>query len=258
MVSTVTDFLAAPQDATAVFCATSAALLEFYIRCPAKGIRPGTDMAVVGADDLDLAASLVPRPTVLHQGLARIGEIAAQVIQQVIQGTVPGEIRLTPVITPGETESKPVEKVAPRPQPPAPVNRPNNQQPITDNNVPISQSKPVQMTVQAPSGVLAAPLQAPVTHLAEPVRSVLSPLPVMLPLTPASVLEPEPLPPLTTEQPGNSTTNPAPAAVPEPVATPVVVTEVVPVAEVPVSQMVVPEPTPYSQETPHPDPLPQG
>ena len=233
MVSTVTDFLTAPQEATAVFCATPAALLEFYIRCPWKGIRPGTDMAVVGADDLGLAANLVPRPTVLHQGMARIGEIAAQVIQQVIQGTVPGEIRLTPIITPGETESKPEEEVAPRPQPSEPVNPPNNQQPITDNNAPISPSKPVQMTVQAPSGVPEAPRQAPVTPRAEPVRSVVSPLPVMPPVTPASVAESEP------------------------VATPVVVTEVVPVVEVPVSPVVVPEPTPYSQETPHPDPLPQ-
>lgn len=178
--SSVAELLGAPLSATAVFCATPQALLELYSRCPGTGIRLGLDLAVVGTDAFGMAASLTPPPTVLHPGLARLGQVAAQLLQQAIQGTASGDIRLVPVIADGDSIC----------MPPAP------KQPSESIQIP----KPAAPGIAAPppqASPTPPPQAAPIRPSAPPVapqpsRPPITPLPV--PVRPPAPVTPPPVP----------------------------------------------------------------
>ncbi len=130
----VTEFLPVSGSVTAVFCGSSAMLLELYSRGLSAGLRLGVDLAVVAVDRLGVAAYLVPRPTVLKPGGSQLGQAAARLILQAIEGAVPGDLRLEPVLVDGDImpaispdKAKPqsgisMEGGAPSPPAPKPAN----------------------------------------------------------------------------------------------------------------------------------------
>ena len=65
------------------------------------GLRPGTHLAVVAVDNQGVAPHLVPRPVALQPGTVQLGQAAARLIQQAIQGSAPGDTRFDPVISDG-------------------------------------------------------------------------------------------------------------------------------------------------------------
>jgi hypothetical protein len=97
----VSEFLPLAGTMTAVFCVTPATLLELYSRGGLAGLRLGTALAVVAVDSLGVAMNLGPRPTVLQPGIAQLARAVVQSIQQAIQGVVPSDVRLEPVIFDG-------------------------------------------------------------------------------------------------------------------------------------------------------------
>ncbi len=266
--NSVAEFLPTASTMTAVFCLTPAVLLELYSRGCAAGLRPGTDLAVVAVDPLGVAANLVPRPTVLQPGIARLGQAVVQLLQQVIQGATLGDIRLDPVIFDGDpiTPFSPSIPVAsppvatpnpasvPPPQAPSPVIIPNTHKPV------ILPSESIQMpetVVSTPaiqvSAVVAADPGGTDPEPSIPVSGVVaavpggtahqSPTPIADPVVttpPASTIAPEiQVPPLAPEP-----AIPEPVAVIEPAPPPptpepptiVPTQEVAPIAE-PVPQM---------------------
>ena len=149
----VETFMAEPVTATAVCCVTSAVLLEFHCRTLAAGFHPGTVLAVVGVDDLAIAGSLVPKPTVLLPDDNSLGEAAARLLVQVMQGTATGTVRLEPSIADG---SLPVAVPVTRPVPvPAPV-QPTT--PATPVPVPVTVQSQAAPPVPTPPPDEAIPL----------------------------------------------------------------------------------------------------
>ena len=204
----VTEFLPMAETMTAVFCVTPAALLELYSRGCAAGLRPGVDLAVVAVDSLGLAANLVPRPTVIQPGIAQLGQAVTRSIQQVIQGMVPGDVRLDPVIFDGDPIcgadvpirlSVPViPSIAPKPSVSTPVSPP--EKPV----VPAGQSS---VTVSPPPVVLPKPAPVPAPQ---------TPLPVIIP----NRQEPAILPSETFQMPETVVSDIPEPAIPSPVPTP--------------------------------------
>jgi DNA-binding LacI/PurR family transcriptional regulator len=101
--NSVAEFLPVAESVTAVFCGSSAVLLELYSRGLPAGLRLGSSLAVVAVDHLGVAAHLVPRPTVLKPGGTQLGQAAARLLQQAIEGSVPGDVRLEPVLVDGDS-----------------------------------------------------------------------------------------------------------------------------------------------------------
>ena len=177
----VTEFLPMAETMTAVFCVTPAALLELYSRGCAAGLRLGTDLAVVAVDNLGVAVNLVPRPTVLQPGIGRLGQAVAQAIQQAIQGTTPGDVRLDPVIVDGDPIC--VADVTTRVSvPPAPVETPK---PPVLTPVPPS-AKPITPVSSTPVPAPQAPVPAPNPT---PVSAPQTPSPVTIPSTPKPAIQ---------------------------------------------------------------------
>ncbi|MEI7880757.1 MAG: LacI family DNA-binding transcriptional regulator [bacterium] len=187
----VSEFLPMAETMTAVFCVTPAALLELYSRGSAGGLRLGTDLAVVAVDSLGVAANLMPRPTVLQPGIAQLGQAVAQSIQQAIQGVVPGDVRLEPVIFDGETIT-----ALPLPSSAEPVSNPGPAvapQPSVSASVP-PPVKPIMPVNTPPSPVSPPPVVAPKPT---PVPAHQTSIPVIIPTTP----EPSILPSETFQMP---------------------------------------------------------
>ena len=101
--NSVAEFLPVAESVTAVFCGSSAVLLELYSRGLPAGLRLGSALAVVAVDRLGVVAHLVPRPTVLKPGGTQLGQAAARLLQQAIEGSVPGDVRLEPVLVDGDS-----------------------------------------------------------------------------------------------------------------------------------------------------------
>ena len=223
--ASVTEFLPLAGTVTAVFCISSSVLLELYSRGLADGQRLGTNLAVVAVDGLGVAANLVPRPTVLHPGAAQLGQAAARVLLQAIQGTPSGNVRLDPVLVDGDKISTPlasspqvaavpsVSPVTPKPPVSAPTPVPAKPVPVVPQTVvvpmPVSAPVPPQKPPILPSEALQMPkpvvpdaatpaLDEPKTPILEtPDQGVQQPeKPEKIAPEPVSVSEPIPVDPV--------------------------------------------------------------
>ena len=264
------EFLPTAETMTAVFCVTPAVLLELYSRGFAAGLRLGTDLAVVAVDTLGVATNLVPRPTVLQPGIARLGQAVVQLLQQLIQGATPGDIRLEPVISDGDqitpfSQSIPVSpppvmapKLAtvPPQKAPSPVITPSIHKPVIlpSETFQIPETAVSTPAIPASAVVAAVPggtaLESP-TPVPEPIPmeggAPSPPDPETAIPVPVAVIEPVP-PPSTPEPPIIAPTPETPAPVPEPVIpVPVAVIEPVPPPPTPEPPIIAPTP-----ETPSP------
>ena len=75
-----------------------AAALGAYQAIADRGLRPGTDIAVTGWDDIQLARFVTPALTTVRQPMAWLGETAATLLAQRVAGghaesqTLPSEV----------------------------------------------------------------------------------------------------------------------------------------------------------------------
>ena len=169
------EFMPFAGNVTAAFCLSSAALLELYSPVCGIGQRAGSDLAVVALDGLGVAAHLVPRPTVIQPGVTPLAQAVARLLQQVMQGVAPGEIRLAPAITEGDSiptvvvkapvVSVPVSQPV-APPPPVPVQVPIPVRPVTPPvlsvvppPIPVAIPRPVTVPEEPESGIGVVPVQ---------------------------------------------------------------------------------------------------
>jgi DNA-binding LacI/PurR family transcriptional regulator len=93
--------LALPYRPTAVFCAYDALALNIIVRLQERGISVPGEVSVVGFDDIPSISMGLPGLTTVRQPMAAIGEMAADMLQQIIVGAEP----------PGRREIIPTELV---------------------------------------------------------------------------------------------------------------------------------------------------
>lgn len=78
-------WLALDDRPTAVFCFSDAMACGFISQLNRRGIRVPDDVSVVGFDDIDIAAHLIPPLTTIRQPRALIGETAAALLLQLMR-----------------------------------------------------------------------------------------------------------------------------------------------------------------------------
>jgi LacI family repressor for deo operon, udp, cdd, tsx, nupC, and nupG len=83
---------------TAVFCASDRMAFGFISRLSEAGVRVPQDVSVVGFDDIDIAGHFVPPLTTVHQPRRAVGEQAARLLLNLLQGAQPdeGSVQLEP------------------------------------------------------------------------------------------------------------------------------------------------------------------
>ena len=201
----VPEFMAVSGTLTAVYCGSTAALMEVYGR-GAAAIQAKA-LAVVAVDHVGVAAQMFPRPAVLQPGIAKLGQAVVQLLRQVLQGESPGDIRLDPVIFEGDPivsppivppvitppvnvpTPKPVLVTPPAAPPPAPVITPRI--PVVPQPAANPESvSPVPAVTQAPT-----PITIPSVVVEPPPQVEVTPSPVIV--TPAPIAETPPVGPET-------------------------------------------------------------
>lgn len=87
-----------PERPTAVFCAADRTAFGFISALNEVGVRVPHDVSVVGFDDIDISGHFVPPLTTVHQPRRAIGEQAAQLLLNVMEGGNPeeGNVQLQP------------------------------------------------------------------------------------------------------------------------------------------------------------------
>jgi LacI family transcriptional regulator/LacI family repressor for deo operon, udp, cdd, tsx, nupC, and nupG len=71
---------------TAIFCYNDAVAAGVLLRCRELGIAVPGQLSVVGYDDVDLARFVTPPLTTIHQPKLRLGEIAMQMLLDILDG----------------------------------------------------------------------------------------------------------------------------------------------------------------------------
>ena len=91
-------WLGLAERPTAVFCASDRSAFGFISRLSEAGVRVPQDVSVVGFDDIDIAGHFVPPLTTIHQPRRAVGEQAARLLLNLLQGAGPEEagIQLEP------------------------------------------------------------------------------------------------------------------------------------------------------------------
>ena len=275
----VSEFTPFMTTIPAVLCISSAVLLEVYSEAWNTGNRPGSGLSVVAVDDQGLAGHLNPRPVVYQPNTVELGRTAARLIQQAIQGSIPGDVRLASVISEGTsirpwvTSSQPS---VPKSQPPPQVQT----RPVAPPVIPAARSEPAERVVVGAVSVPSTPAVSSVVAAANPepaegvpggtdpepaipaVSSVVAAVPggtVPEPVTPVEP-PPEPIPVITPQEPvSDEPRPPEEVSQPTPVVTILVVPEVVDQSPAPATEPVVvvaPEPEPPVEPVPAPAPEP--
>ncbi len=72
---------------TALVCASDEVALGAYQAVSDRGLRPGTEIAVTGWDDIQLARFVAPSLTTVRQPMTQLGEAAAALLAQRVAGT---------------------------------------------------------------------------------------------------------------------------------------------------------------------------
>jgi len=78
-----------PDRPTAVFCASDRTAFGFISALDEAGVRVPRDVSVVGFDDIDIAGHFVPPLTTVHQPRRKVGEEAARLLLNLLQGGEP-------------------------------------------------------------------------------------------------------------------------------------------------------------------------
>ncbi|MCS6825083.1 MAG: LacI family transcriptional regulator [Caldilinea sp.] len=71
---------------TAVFCYNDMVAVGVLMQCRELGIRVPQDLSVVGYDDVEIAAYVTPPLTTVHQPKLRLGELAMQMLLDLLDG----------------------------------------------------------------------------------------------------------------------------------------------------------------------------
>jgi LacI family transcriptional regulator len=80
---------------TALVCASDEVAIGAYHAVTERGLRPGSDIAVTGWDDIQLARFVTPALTTVRQPMDRLGRVAAELLVQRVAGA-PVESRTLP------------------------------------------------------------------------------------------------------------------------------------------------------------------
>lgn len=83
------EWLALKDRPTAVFCASDRTAFGFISSLSEAGLRVPDDVSVVGFDDIDIASHFVPPLTTIHQPRRAVGEQAAKLLLNLLQGGQP-------------------------------------------------------------------------------------------------------------------------------------------------------------------------
>ncbi|HHY58291.1 MAG TPA: LacI family transcriptional regulator [Chloroflexi bacterium] len=75
-----------PSGVTAVFCYNDQIAVGALMACRELGIAVPEQLSVVGYDDVDLARYVTPPLTTIHQPKLRLGEIAMQMLLDILEG----------------------------------------------------------------------------------------------------------------------------------------------------------------------------
>jgi DNA-binding LacI/PurR family transcriptional regulator len=75
-----------PSGVTAVFCYNDQIAVGVLLACRELGIPVPAQLSVVGYDDVDLARYVTPPLTTVHQPKLRLGEIAMQMLLDILEG----------------------------------------------------------------------------------------------------------------------------------------------------------------------------
>ncbi len=75
-----------PSGVTAVFCYNDQIAVGVLMACRELGIAVPAQLSVVGYDDVDLARYVTPPLTTIHQPKLRLGEIAMQMLLDILEG----------------------------------------------------------------------------------------------------------------------------------------------------------------------------
>lgn len=105
----MSQLLARPDPPTAVFAMSDEMAFGALAALRRHGLRPGTDLSVIGYDDHDLAATY--DLTTVHQPVVELGHIAASVLRRQVVGAADGGDGAEPA-RPGEDVVLPVRLVA--------------------------------------------------------------------------------------------------------------------------------------------------
>ncbi|WP_428648509.1 LacI family DNA-binding transcriptional regulator [Roseibium sp.] len=83
---------------TAVFCASDRTAFGFISALGEAGMQVPQDVSVIGFDDIDIAGHFVPPLTTIHQPRRAVGEEAARLLLDLLQGGQPeeGSVQLEP------------------------------------------------------------------------------------------------------------------------------------------------------------------
>jgi DNA-binding LacI/PurR family transcriptional regulator len=84
-----------PSGVTAVFCYNDQVAVGVLMACRELGIAVPEQLSVVGYDDVDLARYVTPPLTTIHQPKLRLGEIAMQMLLDILEGR-PVQSRILP------------------------------------------------------------------------------------------------------------------------------------------------------------------
>jgi hypothetical protein len=198
----VPEFMAESGTMTAVYCGSTATLMELYGR-GAAAIQSNA-LAVVAVDQVGVAAQMFPRPAVLQPGIARLGQAAVQLLRQVLRGERPSDIRLDPVIFEGDPVGLVVELLN-RQSVPAGVGQ------TSASGVPVVEPPPIAPETPASNpapAIVEEPAPAPAVTVAPPPQVEVTPPPIVA--TPEPTPEPAPAPEPMAEPTPAAPENPAP------------------------------------------------
>jgi len=105
-------WLGLPERPTAVFCASDRSAFGFISRLSEAGVRVPQDVSVVGFDDIDIAGHFVPPLTTVHQPRRAVGEQAARLLLNLLQGARAEEagIQLEPWLVVRKSAASPASR----------------------------------------------------------------------------------------------------------------------------------------------------
>ena len=75
-----------PTGVTALFCYNDQIAVGVLMACRELGLRVPEHLSVVGYDDVDIARYVTPSLTTIHQPKLRLGEIAMQMLLDILEG----------------------------------------------------------------------------------------------------------------------------------------------------------------------------
>lgn len=102
-------------DITAVFCYNDMIAVGALMACHMRGIAVPGQISIVGYDDVEIANYVMPPLTTIHQPKLRLGEIAMQMLLDIIDGKpVQSQVLATELVARASTGPAPVSGAAAR------------------------------------------------------------------------------------------------------------------------------------------------